>query len=157
MKTLLLLLLFGSCASYEIPSWVKGIQSGEERLIVTNGDRILYRKIGTSCSKAIRTTERLIRKSYDAVPVLEVQFETEAYCAVTMSISAKAPKAAPRVVPQIGMDLWQVRKHLNSYVNFSFDYNSYCWQEYNEAGYSHHGDYIVCWKKMLVVAIYDVD
>lgn len=158
MKTLCIILLFVSCAHNFAPDWVRNLASGEERLVINNGEKLLYRRISHSCSNAIRKIEKAVSKEYKAVPVLEVQFVGADYCAVTMSISAKSlkkPYKAP--VVQIGMDLWELRKKLKRHVHVSYDYRHPCWYEYGESGYSQLGDYVVCWKQLRVSGTYDLD
>lgn len=122
-------------------------------MILTNGEKLLYRQLEHSCALAIRKIERAVSKHYEAVPVLEVEYRGQDYCAVTMSIPAKSLKKSYKPVAKIGMSIYELRKKIGP-VYVSYDYREPCWQEFDKAGFSHHGDYVICWKQLRINGIY---
>ncbi len=152
--TILPLLLFISSCASPGPSWVQGLLSGEQSVRVYNGSRILYRQLGQSCHQAFRKAEALISREYEnAVPVLEVEWRTEDYCAVTVSIPSGLSQVK-EVKYKIGTTRAQLMKEIKDYISIQYDYRSTCWREYGEAGYTVHGHTTICWKQLRIVGSY---
>ncbi len=165
MKTpLALVLLFGCSPKYSAPVWVDGIRSGQERLKVTNGQDVLYRRIASTCSQAIRQVEADIRKEHNEVPVLEVQYLDQNYgdCAVTMSITkatakTKKPDTRSHLIAKHAVNYttkWDFEKKTKEHVYIRYDYRHYCYTNYYKSGYSAQADWIICWKGLQITGIY---
>lgn len=112
MKYLLLLTML-SCShlqpSQPVPSWVSSLRSGEERLKLVMGSRMMFRRIAgakyqssdQACQTAIKRAEGDIRNEYPHLEHVPYTLETMFYdpnhgdCAVTLSANPSAVAPAP--------------------------------------------------------------
>lgn len=156
---LMLILLFGCSHKASGPSWVSGIRSGEERLQVRNGDKLLFRRISSTCNRAIHEAERDIEQAGYNVPVYrEVVFQAENDCAVTLSIkpSEKAQEAPEDKMGHLsrmaakhavtGLRAAEFEAAVKDRVVLDIDFQNQCWQNFHKSGASYHGSTTVCWK-----------
>lgn len=173
MRALLLTLLFASCATTESPSWVQGLRSGEERLVVHNGNRLLFRRIAgagskpdQACQKAIFAAEQDMRlqglNDY-SVEVLYYDREWDD-CAVTLSVNP-LKRAEMSVKDKVedklrlaekyaitGLQMHEFEKLTNARVPMlDIDFRNECWQNFYKSGASYHGPLTICWSQGAVV------
>lgn len=177
MKALLLLLLFGCASKSPSPSWVDGVRTGEERLTVQNGNKLLFRRIaGTgaapdqACQAAIFHAEqdiRLSRPDLENVPYsVEVLYYDPHHqdCAVTLAVNPhKRGRNSVRQLVQHRLSLaekyaitgLEMDKFMSlakvKIINLDIDFRNQCWQNFYKSGASYHGPVTICWKEAKIV------
>jgi hypothetical protein len=165
MKYLILLLLFGyqltltsSCASKHVPSWVSGLRSGEERLVIKMGrDSTLFRRLASTCEHASIMAEQDAQKAGYSSFNTELVYKDELGCAITLNASKDgfvAPKSLSQVALEnavLGRRKKEFEKLVKDEVELEINYKNRCWQAFDRSGASYHGTTVVCWRLGAIV------
>lgn len=174
MKAILLALLFvSSCAHKTGPTWVEGIRSGEERLMVQNGNKLLFRRIAgagekpdQACQKAIFAAEQDIRLNDLQDYSVEVLYYDEEHkdCAVTLSVNP-LKRADMSVRDKVMEKIDLAEKYAITGIQMSefeqltkvrvpmldIDFRNECWANFHKSGASYHGHLTICWRQGSIV------
>jgi hypothetical protein len=178
MKFISLILLFASaCTHNSSPSWVQGIRSGEERLTLHNGEKLLFRRIAgaglkpdQACQKAIFEAEKDIQTAnpdFSDLPYsVEVLYYDKAHedCAVTLALNPlkQAKKAyssevltRQQLAEKYAITGLQMHEFMRlakvKVVDYDIDFRNECWQSFYKSGASYHGPVTICWIQGAIV------